>query len=92
MASRSAVPHAWSASIRRRCGLSARLIARRSDGACVKSQPSVGAFAMRVTDTDKLARGPTDVSLVRGPPEAEHVRYPHFVQTGDFPICGIPGC
>ena len=46
----------------------------------------------RVTDTDKLARGPTDVSLMRGPPEAEHVRYPHFVQTGDFPICGIPGC
>ena len=46
----------------------------------------------RVTDTERLARGPTDVSLMRGPPEAEHVRYPHFVQTGDFPICGIPGC
>ena len=49
-----------------------------------------------MTDTDKLARGPADVSLVRGPPEAEHaaeqVRYPHFVQIGDFPICGIPGC
>jgi len=45
-----------------------------------------------VTDTERLARGPTDVSLMRGPPEAEHVRYPHFVQTGDFPICGIPGC
>ena len=54
--------------------------------------PSVGAFAMRTADTDKLVRGPADVSLVMGPADAEQVRYPHFVQIGDFPICGIPGC
>ena len=54
--------------------------------------PSVGAFAMRTADTDKLVRGPADVSLVMGPADVEQVRYPHFVQIGDFPICGIPGC
>jgi hypothetical protein len=59
-----------------------------------RAQSNVGAFAMQMADTDKLVRGPrpADVSLVRGPADAEQVRYPHFVQIGDFPICGIPGC
>ena len=45
-------------------------------------EQSAGAFVMRTAD----------VSLVRGSADAEQVRYPHFVQIGDFPICGIPGC
>ena len=57
-----------------------------------KVQQSAGAFSMRTADISHHINNTNGISLLRGSAEGRIFRYPRFVQIGDFPICGIPGC